>query len=99
MSVTDIDPPVTVPGELHAIHQRLDAGDRRMQAIERDLKLNTEATEAVRANTAELLDAFAALQGAFKVLGWIGKAAKPLGWLAATVVAIAGAWSTIKGVK
>lgn len=98
MTVAAIDP-VTVPGELHAIHERLDAGDRRMQAIERDLKTNTEATQAVQANTRELLDVLAAMQGAFKVLGWIGKAAKPLGAIAAAVAAIAAAWAALKGVK
>ena len=98
MSVTGFEP-VTVPGELQAIHARLDAGDKRMQSIERDLKLNTDATNTVAANTRELLDAFDALQGAFKVLGWIGKAAKPLGWIAAVIAAAAGVWSHIKGLR
>jgi hypothetical protein len=38
-------------------------------------------------NTKDLVDGFKAVQGAFTVLGWIAKAAKPILW-------IAGAWAS-----
>lgn len=34
-------------------------------------------------NTKDLVDGFKAVQGAFTVLGWIAKAAKPILWIAA----------------
>lgn len=37
-------------------------------------------------NTKDLVDGFKAVQGAFTVLGWIAKIAKPILW-------IAGAWA------
>jgi hypothetical protein len=37
-------------------------------------------------NTKDLVDGFNAVQGAFTVLGWIAKIAKPILW-------IAGAWA------
>jgi len=88
----------TPPADLSsAIHVRLDAGDRRMSTIEDRLTEQSEATKRIEQNTGELVDAFHALTGAFKVLTWIGKAAKPLGWIAAAVAAVVGAWTAIKG--
>ena len=89
----------TIPGELAAINERLNMGDIRMSAVERDLSANTSATREIVDNTRDLLDAFDALQGAFKVLGWIGRGARPLGWIAAAVAACAGAWAALRGLK
>lgn len=43
-------------------------------------------------NTKSMVDVMTSLQGAFKVLGWIGSAAKPILWLAALI----GSWSMIE---
>ena len=40
-------------------------------------------------NTKDLVDGFNAVQGAFTVLGWIGKIAKPILWIAAAWAATA----------
>lgn len=64
---------------------RLQKGDRRMGAIETDLKLNTSTTLEIR-------DLLTAAKGAFRVLGWIGVGVKWVGGLAATAV---GVWSLI----
>lgn len=40
----------------------------------------------IEKNTKDLVDGFLAVQGAFTVLGWIAKIAKPILW-------IAGAWA------
>lgn len=69
------------PSTARTINARLDEGDARMTRIEADLRANTEATEKVRVNTAEMVEFFAAAQGAFKVLNWIGKAAKPITYI------------------
>ena len=52
----------------------------RLIAVESKVdKLNNE--------TAEVVKAFSAAQGAFTVLEWIAKAAKPLLWIAGVVTA------------
>ena len=52
----------------------------RLVAVESKVdKLNNE--------TAEVVKAFSAAQGAFTVLEWIAKAAKPLLWIAGVVTA------------
>ena len=40
-------------------------------------------------NTKDLVDGFKAVQGAFTVLGWIAKAAKPILWIAGALAATA----------
>lgn len=88
----------SITDELMAsIQQRFDDGDRRMAALEDGLKANTDITRRVDANTREIVEAFGAMQGAFKVLGWIGKAARPLGWIAAAIAAVVSLWAALKG--
>lgn len=69
------------PNTARTISARLDEGDVRMTRIEAELRANTETTELVRANTAEMVEVFKAAQGAFRVLHWIGKAAKPITYI------------------
>ena len=45
--------------------------------------------DSIDANTTDMVAAFTAAQGAFTVLEWIAKAAKPLLWIGAVVSAIA----------
>lgn len=45
-------------------------------------------------NTKGLVEAFEAMQGAFKVLGWIASAAKPILWLGGAIVAASAIWSS-----
>lgn len=52
-----------------------------------ETKINTLSTE-----TADLLAAFHAAQGAFTVLEWIAKVAKPILYIASLVTAFAVAW-------
>lgn len=44
-------------------------------------------------NTKHMVEAFEALQGAFTVLEWIAKAAKPILWIGALVTAMSALWS------
>ena len=92
------------------VARALDEGDRRMNSLadeitavkleqsefRRLLKENTDDTKAIKADTAELLEAFRSFKGAMKVLEWIGKAAKPLGYIATFVGAIVGIWAALK---
>ena len=85
------------PHTAHQIHSRLIASDARMLRIEQGLQANTAATEAIRDSTAELVEVFRAMQGAFRVLNWLGRLARPLSYIAALVAAGAGLWASIKG--
>jgi hypothetical protein len=96
---------------LQQIHNELAEGDKRMNSLTDEvtaIKLeqaqfrvelaeNTNATNRIEANTAELLDVFESWKGAMKVLTWIGKAAKPLGYLVGLGASVAAFWAAIKG--
>ena len=45
-------------------------------------------------NTTGLVEAMKALDGAFKVLGWIASAAKPILWVAGLIMAAGAVWQT-----
>lgn len=60
------------------------------------LKENTDATNSIKADTAELLEAFRSFKGAMKVLEWIGKAAKPIGYVVGLGASIAAFWTAMK---
>lgn len=60
------------------------------------LKENTDATKRIEANTAEMLDVFESFKGAMKVLNWIGKAAKPMGYVVGLCASIAAFWAALK---
>jgi hypothetical protein len=46
-------------------------------------------------NTKVLIEAFDAVQGAFKVLGWIASAAKPIIFIGGLIAAAGVAWQTL----
>jgi ABC-type phosphate transport system auxiliary subunit len=90
--------------------RELAEGDKRMNSLTDEvaaikleqaqfrlmLKENTDATVGIKADTAELLEVFQSFKGAMKVLEWIGKAAKPLGWVIAMCAAFAAFWTSLK---
>ena len=92
------------------VARALDHGDKRMNSLadeitavkleqaeyRRLLKENTDATNAIKADTAELLEAFRSFKGAMKVLEWIGKAAKPLGYIVGLGASVAAFWAAMK---
>lgn len=92
------------------IARALDHGDKRMNNLadeitavkleqsefRRLLKENTDATNSIKADTAELLEAFRSFKGAMKVLEWIGKAAKPLGYVVGLGASVAAFWTAMK---
>jgi hypothetical protein len=45
-------------------------------------------------NTKGLVDAIDALDGAFKVLGWVASLAKPILWIGGLVMAAGAIWQT-----
>lgn len=92
------------------VAEELALGDKRMDSLADEvtaIKLeqaqfrvelaeNTNATKRIEANTAEMLDVFESWKGAMKVLTWIGKAAKPIGYVVGLGVSIAAFWTSIK---
>jgi hypothetical protein len=54
--------------------------------------------DKLQSDTASVVSAFNAAQGAFTVLDWIAKAARPILWITGTVAAFVALWSnTHKG--
>jgi hypothetical protein len=47
-------------------------------------------------NTKEMVEGFNAVQGAFTVLGWIAKVAKPILWIAGAFTAASIFWANWK---
>ena len=93
-----------------SIAKELRTGDKRMNTLTDEitavkleqaefrhlLKENTDATNAIKADTAELLEAFRSFKGAMKVLEWIGKAAKPMGYIAGLCASVTAFWAAMK---
>lgn len=63
------------------------------QIYERLLTVESKV-DSIDKNTKGLVEAFDALQGAFKVLGWVASAAKPILWVAGLVMAAGAVWQT-----
>ena len=64
------------------------------QIYERLLAVETKV-DSIDTNTKGLVKAFDALQGAFKVLGWVASAAKPILWVAGLIMAAGAVWQTL----
>lgn len=52
--------------------------------------------DLVHTETRTMVDAFKAVEGAFTVLGWIAKAAKPLLWIGGVIAAISIMYAELK---
>ena len=50
--------------------------------------------DSIDKNTSGLVEAIKALDGAFKVLGWVASAAKPILWVGALIMAAGAVWQT-----
>lgn len=53
-----------------------------------------QKVDSIDKNTKGLVDAIHALDGAFKVLGWVASAAKPLLWIGGLIMAAGAVWQT-----
>ena len=52
--------------------------------------------DKLQVDTASVVTAFQAAQGAFTVLEWLAKAAKPILWIGGVVAALGVMWDQIK---
>jgi hypothetical protein len=63
------------------------------QIYDRLIAVETKV-DSIDKNTKGLVEAINALDGAFKVLGWIASAAKPILWVGALIMAAGAVWQT-----
>ena len=84
------------PTNARTINERLDAGDRRMAAIEIDLAANTRATQELAAAVQDVVNFFSTMKGAFKALDMLGKLAKPMGYIVGFLAGAVSLWLTVK---
>lgn len=66
------------------------------QELKTVLAKNTETVGTIATNTSEMLGVFESWKGAMRVLEMIGRAAKPLGYIASFVAACVAGWMTFK---
>jgi len=64
------------------------------QIYERLLTVETKV-DSIDNNTKGLVDAINALDGAFRVLGWVASAAKPILWVGGLIMAAGAVWQTL----
>ena len=63
------------------------------QIYDRLLAVETKVDD-IDKNTKGLVEAIKALDGAFKVLGWVASAAKPILWVGGLIMAAGAVWQT-----
>lgn len=63
------------------------------QIYERLIAVETKV-DSIDKNTKGLVEAINALDGAFKVLGWVASIAKPVLWVGALIMAAGAVWQT-----
>jgi len=63
------------------------------QIYERLLAVETKVDD-IDKNTKGLVEAIKALDGAFKVLGWVASIAKPVLWVGGLIMAAGAVWQT-----
>ncbi len=89
--------------ELRTADLRMDELVGKVNAIEKDhaaaralLKENTEAINAIKSDTADMLATFESWRGAMRVLEAIGRLAKPVSYIVGLVASIAAFYTAVK---
>lgn len=92
-----------VAAELRTADLRMDELVGKVNAIEKDqaaakalLKENTEAINAIKADTADMLATFESWRGAMRVLEAIGRLARPVSYIVGLVASIAAFYTAVK---
>jgi hypothetical protein len=63
------------------------------QIYDRLIAVETKV-DSIDKNTKGLVEAINALDGAFKVLGWVASVAKPILWVGGLIMAAGAVWQT-----
>ena len=82
---------------LGVMHERLDDGSAKMRMLHEELKTNTESTQRVEANTADVVTILQSAKAAFRFFEFMGKLAKPAVSITMLVGALWGLITTVKG--
>ena len=89
--------------ELRTADLRMDELVGKVNAIEQDqaaakalLKENTEAINAIKSDTADMLATFESWRGAMRVLEAIGRLARPVSYIVGLVASIAAFYTAVK---
>lgn len=80
-----------------AVDERLDSGAETMKGLREDLAQNTAATLQVQTDTSELVSLIKSFKGLFKLLDLLGRAMKPIGYIAMACGSLWALATTIKG--
>ena len=84
---------------LQQVNDKFDKGSVRMSGIERELTATRQELHELKQQLADLLEFFGAMKGAFKVLNWLGKLAKPTAAIVGLGAACLTAISAWKGMR
>lgn len=79
------------------VDRRLDDGSATMRHLRAELEENTKATKQMQSDTSELVSLLQSFKGAFKVFDLVGRAAKPLSYIAMACSALWGLIAVVKG--
>ena len=64
--------------------------------LKRAIDLNTALTASINLKIGAVVEFFDAMTGLFKVINWIGKAAKPVMWIVGLATAVIGLIAALK---
>lgn len=78
---------------LAALEDRL---ERKIELYRMQVETLAQSIDRVETNTSEIVEAFSAAKGAFTVLGWVAKAAKPIIWFGGLIALMSTFWTGIK---
>ena len=81
------------------INRRFGEGSERMAGIERALAAERRELQELKGQLSDLLEFFNAMRGAFKVLNWVGKVAKPVAAIVSLGAAMGAAYAAWRGVQ
>ena len=76
--------------------EKVTAMEKDQSAAKALLKENTEAINAIKADTADMLATFESWRGAMRVLEAIGKFAKPVGYIVGMFASVAAFYTAMK---
>ncbi len=82
---------------IEEIQARLDGHEQRLKLLETQRETDKAAVDEIKRDTGEIVDLLRDAQGAWRVFEMIGKAAKPLMWIAGVVAAISVFWANMTG--
>jgi hypothetical protein len=90
---------------MQQVNSRFDQGSARMAEIEcgqsaiaRELEKTRKELHELKQQLADLLEFFGAMKGAFKVLNWLAKLARPVTAIVALGIALTAAWNAARGI-